>query len=484
MKKILSLILACLMLTGCLVACNKKEPDQGTNVTVDSDAKDSVLPDKDWEGQELKVMACVNDLVGNILENSDLTDPVGYEVYRRNAYLEEKYDFYITCRAADFGEYPSDLVRQEAYLGESSYDLILDAVRNMKAALAQFLYADLAELDYIDWDANGWETEANDSLDILGYRFLCTGDANLYEKSGAILMYYNRQIMSSITQEDIRQVALDGNWTMEKMYELMKLATIEDPTTGEISVYGLTHTDNEAFYNYLTTGFGMQIIKKDQDGNLSYSFDDAGTMEQTITAIDKVLEFYCDEKTTYNQRSYYSTPKAETIFLQNRSLFQPHLLCTMQTWRDSGVDYGVLPLPKANESIQKYGSAYYTGDTQFFVIPHFAKDADFSAFVLQALMENSGNLTRIYVEEQCKVRGSADSKDYDLITLALSNFVYDLGGIFDWGAIKTWIFIDRYDDNQAIQSLPVGGVNNFATSWAEKKDLAYYELNEFLMHFA
>ena len=28
------------------------------------------------------------------------------------------------------------------------------------------------------------------------------------------------------------------------------------------------------------------------------------------------------------------------------------------------------------------------------------------------------------------------------------------------------------------------GVNNFATSWAEKKDLAYYELNEFLMHFA
>ena len=354
----------------------------------------------------------------------------------------------------------------------------------MKDALAQFLYADLAELEYIDWDAEGWLTEANDSLDIMGYRFLCTGDANLYEKSGAVLMYYNRQIMTSITEEDIRDVALSGNWTMEKMYELMQLAAREDPTTGGITVYGLVHSNNEAFYNYLATGYGMNIITKDQDGNLSFSFDNSSTMENTISAIDDVLKFYCDETTTYSQRSFYSDLKAESLFLQNRSLFMPYLLCEMKTWRDSDIEYGVLPLPKANATAEKYGSAYYTGDTQFFVIPFYAKDKDFSSFALQALMENSGTLTHVYIEEQCKIRGSYESKDYDLITLALSNFVYDLGAVFNWGAIKTWIFVDRYDDNQAIQSLPVGGVNNFATSWAEKKDLAYYELNEFLMHFA
>ena len=106
------------------------------------------------------------------------------------------------------------------------------------------------------------------------------------------------------------------------------------------------------------------------------------------------------------------------------------------------MEYGVLPLPKADESTEQYGSAYYPGDTQFFVIPFYAKDTSFSAFVLQALMENSSNLTHIYVEEQCKIRGSYDSVDYDLITLALSNFVYDLGSIFNWGAIHTWIFVD------------------------------------------
>ena len=484
MKKILSLILACLMLTGCLVGCAKEAaPDDKPDAIVDYDGQDSVLPDKDWEGKELKIMACVNDLVGNIFQPSDFTNVVEAETYSRNTYLEEKYNFTIKCQAAAFGQWPSDVVRTEAASGESSYDLILDAMRSLKVALSQFLYSDLSELDYIDWNAKGWLKDANDSLDIMGYRFVCTGDANLYEKSGAILMYYNRNIMSSLADEDIRQVALDGNWTMEKMYQLMQDAATEDPSTGEVDVYGLVHSDNEAFYNYLTTGFGMQIVTKAQDGSLSYSFDDKGTMERTINNIDEVLRFYCDPKTTYSQRSYYSEPKAAEIFQQNSALFMPYLLCEMKTWRDSGVEYGVLPLPKADAS-NEYRSAYYTGDTQLFAIPCFAKDTAFSAFVLQALMENSEELIRIYVEDQCKIRGSYDVTDYNLITLALSNFVYDLGGIFDWGAIKTWIFIDRYNDNEALQSIPVGGVNNFATSWAEKKKLAYNELNDFLKHFS
>ena len=219
MKKILSLILACLMLTGCLVSCAKEAaPDDKPDAIVDYDGQDSVLPDKDWEGKELKIMACVNPLVGNIFQPSDFTNVVEAETYSRNTYLEEKYNFTIKCQAAAFGQWPSDVVRTEAASGESSYDLILDAMRSLKVALSQFLYSDLSELDYIDWNAKGWLKDANDSLDIMGYRFVCTGDANLYEKSGAILMYYNRNIMSSLADEDIRQVALDGNWTMDYLW--------------------------------------------------------------------------------------------------------------------------------------------------------------------------------------------------------------------------------------------------------------------------
>ena len=98
-------------------------------------------------------------------------------------------------------------------------------------------------------------------------------------------------------------------------------------------------------------------------------------------------------------------------------------------------------------------------------------------------MENSGGLTHAYVEEQCKIRGSADSVDYQLISLALDNFLYDLGAIFDWGAIKTWIFVDRYDANADLQSIPSSGVNNLVTNWESKKGLAHSELNAFLSHF-
>lgn len=482
MKKILSLILACLMLSLSLVGCQTTlNEDEESDGTVALDEQDSVLPDMDWGGKEMKIMACVNGLVGNIFEASDYTNQVEAEVYARNDYLEKTYNFTISCQGAVYGQWPSDVVRTEATAGESSYDIIMDAVRSMKGALSQFLYADLTELDYIDWNAKGWLKDANDSLDVMGYRFLCTGDANLYEKSGAVMMYYNRNMMESIQEEDIRQLALNGKWTMEEMYGLMKKAAQEDSATGEMMVYGLVHSEHEAFYNYLTTGYGMKIVTENADGALSFSFDDPTAMEHAINAVNNVLKFYSAHE-TYNQANYYATPKALDIFTQESSLFMPYLLCEMKTFRNAGLDYGVLPLPKSDET-DEYRSAYLTGDTQLFAIPCFAADTNFSAFVLQAMMENSEEIIHIYIEEQCKLRGSYDEVDYDLISLALSNFVYDLGGIFDWGAIKTWIFIDRYDGNQAIQSIPVSGTNNLATSWAEKRNLAYKELNDFLTHF-
>ncbi len=483
MKKVLCLLLCCMMLAGCFAGC-KNDGSKNSKKPSNTGTEDSVLPDKDWNAKELKVFINQNELVGNIIQNDDTTDTVGYEVFSRNSYLEEKYNFDILCTEMTNAECPAQRVRRDAAAGESSFDLILDSVTDMKGALAEFLFADLTELDYIDWDAKGWLKEANDSLDILGYRYICTGDANLYEKSGAVLMYYNRKMMYDLTDEneDIRQIALNGKWTMEKMCELINRASIVD-SGGNILVYGLTQPTDEAFYNYLATGYGMQIITKDPDGNLSFAFDDPGTVDRTLSAIDDVLEFYCNKTTTFNQRFPTATPKAESYFLEGRSLFQPDQLCTLKTWKGSNIDYGFLPLPKANEEVEKYGSAYYTEATQFFAIPRFAADPDFSAFALQALMENSGNLTHVYIEEQCKIRGSSDSVDYDLITLALSNFVYDLGNIFNWGAIKTWIFVDRYNPNEALQSIPATGENNFVTNWAEKKTLAHSELNDFLRHF-
>ena len=487
MKKIVCLLLVCFTLITCFAGCGKKSGNEKKNNNSKNGVENSVLPEKDWGGKELKVFINQNELVGNIIVNEDTTDLVGYEVFSRNAYIENKYNFDIFCTEMTNAECPAQKVRNDAAAGESTYDLILDSITDMKGALAEFLFADLADLDYIDWEAKGWLQEANDGLDILGYRYICTGDANLYEKSGAVLMYYNSDIMYAITEEgeDIRQIALDGNWTMEKMCDLIKRASIIDSTTNEVSVYGLANPHNEMFYCYLATGYGMQIIQKDLDGNLFFSFDDPGVLQQTLISIDEVLKFFCDNSTTYNQK-FKVVPKekkAETLFLANRVLFQPDQLCSMKTWKGANINYGFLPLPKANEDIDKYHAAYYGEDTQFFAIPAFAKDLSFSAFALQAMMENSGGLTHAYVEEQCKIRGSADDVDYQLISLALDNFLYDLGAIFDWGAIKTWIFVDRYDANADLQSIPSSGVNNLVTNWESKKGLAHSELYAFLNHF-
>ena len=141
MKRIISLMLVFLFLMGCVSCKKKEEPSTPTlEVTYESTEQGSVLPDKNWENRDLKVFINQNELVGNIIENSNLADAVGYEVYSRNMYLSEKYNFNILCTEMSTAECPAQKVVNEAAMGESSYDLILDSVTDMKGALAQFVF--------------------------------------------------------------------------------------------------------------------------------------------------------------------------------------------------------------------------------------------------------------------------------------------------------------------------------------------------------
>ena len=145
--------------------------------------------------------------------------------------------------------------------------------------------------------------------------------------------------------------------------------------------------------------------------------------------------------------------------------------------------YTTLPYPIYDPTVQEeYHAAYNYTTSTLMAIPALAKDTAFSAFALQAMNENSSKLVQYFVEEKCKIRGSVDQTDYDLMTLAVSNGAYDLGTIIDWGAVKTWIFIDRYGKDE-YYSVPISGINNFATLWEADKELAHQELADYLSAF-
>ena len=483
MKKFFAIMLCLLMCAGVLVGCKGGDSTTDTNAPSvgTTTQKESSLPDMDWGGRVIRVGEQESSSEPTAVFSDDISTALGNVVFVRNAHIKEKYN--IEVQAVNSSK-PSDEVVKEAMAGESTSDIVIDTVSHMKGALAQGVFYDLSSVKYVDLNGNGWNQRANKQLSIRNYQYIATGDLSIREKSGSFVIFCNRDKLESLTDEDLRQSVLDGNWTIEKMKKLVVDATVIDTTSGETTEYGLVNYNNHAFYNFLSTAYGVSICQKDDTDTPYFSFDDASMYEHTVNAIDDLLKMYV-ANTTYTPRYSTTNPQAIDVFTADNALFFSSVILDMTTIKkDASFTYTVLPHPKyeADGTTDYYSAKQYNYCT-LIAIPYFAADLDFSGFALQALAENSGDLTETYVEEQCKLKGSYDEIDYQLMSLALVDVTYDLGVIYNWGAVHIWIFTDRYDDASGIQSIPVGKVNNFATLWAADKALAHLELEEFLANF-
>ena len=485
MKRVVSVFLALLLFLFVFAGCRKK-PAQAPS-DAGEDKAESVLPDKKWGGKELKVIEKDTSVVESAIDSDDTSTKIGSEVFKRNVLIEEKYDFQITTRRYSAQRSPSEsVVYMEAAAGESNYDLVVDASSYMKGCLKEFVFADLRALPYIDWTAPGWDQSSNEDLTICGYQFVCTGDLNLREKAGASVIYCNRSMLENYTDEDLRQEVLDYEWTMEKMKELSSLVSIKDSGTGEVSQYGVANSSNNAFLNFMKSTYGMDICTKDENDIPSFTFDNSSYIERTIGWIDDLLLLYSNPDYTYTQRYSSSKPNAmEDLFKTGKALFYVGELGDVLDFKENCTfTYTTLPYPIYDTETQhEYHAAYDYSTSTLMAIPSLAKDLEFAAFALQAMNERSSSLVEYFVKEKCMIRGSYDEIDYKLMTLAVSNGAYDLGTIINWGAVKTWIFMDRYADATGIQSIPVSGQNTFASLWAGDKDLAHEELRDYLKVF-
>ena len=483
MKRILAILLCLMMCAGVLISCSNKEGNDTTVNTsgVETEEVKSSLPDMDWGGRVVRVGEQSSSSEPSAVFSDDMTTALGNVVFVRNAHIKDMYN--IEVEVVNSSK-PSDEVVKEAMAGESSVDLLIDTVSNMKGALAQGVFCDLSALKYVDLNGKGWNKDANRRLSIRHYQYVATGDLSLREKGGSYVIYCNRDKLEAISDIDIRQTVLDGKWTIELMQQLVKDATVIDTTSGGTLEYGLTNGDNIAFFNFLTTAYGLSICEKDDTDTPYFTFDNPTMYESAINAIDDLLKMYASQS-TYTPRYSTTTPSALDTFIDDKALFMSNVIQRLSEVKSNvSFIYTVLPHPKYEDdgTVQYYSAKHYSWCT-LVAVPYFAPDPDFSGFALQALTENSSDLTYTYVEEQCKLKGSYDEIDYQLMGYALVDVFYDLGAVYNWGAVKTWIFTDRYDDASGIQSIPVGKVNNFATLWAADKALAHLELEEFLTNF-
>ncbi len=394
------------------------------------------------------------------IEPLDTTDDVLKKgVTDRNDLIEERYGVTVKAYAVDD---VVETLRLDATAGMATYDAAMPFMGHA-APLAQngnfYNLYDFA--DYLHFDAPWWDQNANENLSIAGKLYFTTGDISIMQKVVSSCILFNKDMYGELcldTYGDLYQMVRDGKWTIDAMYEMGKLATMEidgEPGMSFHDQWGMVGT-NSIGGMYIASG--NKLITKD---NNDIPQIEIGATESSILYAEKVLQIYQDKSWFINTQKIDKAWDEKNVwegamgaFGNKRCLFFGTAFSALKKLRAYDADsiYGIVPLPKASVEQDKYYTHAGVNGAYGICIPVNVPNPEFSAYMIEALACGGKNfVTPAYYEVALKSRAAKDDDSDAMLDIIFGNVVYDLGILYNFGGIDMIGQLMR-DDSTAVAS--------------------------------
>ncbi len=371
-----------------------------------------------WDNEDIWVETATGDVLNDA-------------VFNRNLYLEETYGFTFEL------SYSADTYAKElqTYIlaQDDTYDLAFPMARTAATIAQQGCLTDLNQLNYIDPKTDVWNHVFNDEMEFDGRLFFITGDISINSFKAVRVMMFNKAIASECNLESPYELVNSGKWTFDKMNEMASAADKDLNGDQKMTVddqWGMTMQTATAglplFY-----GAGLKAVEM-VDGLPQVTLD----APQASDIFDKIVNILSDEMTYF----IGSDVDAKQIFSEGRSLFYAEVLKAAVDLRSSEIEFGLIPPPKYNEEQEFYRAYADTWCISPAVIPKTAKNAELSAFVLQATAEASTNTTRTaYYDVALTYQQLRDEESREMLDIIFDNFTLDSCDLYQWGGIISTI---------------------------------------------
>lgn len=352
-------------------------------------------------------------------ENGDILNDL---VYARNRAVEEKYN--VTIKA-DNDEYSRvmDTIRKQVQGGLEDYALYLADGHATKLA-AEGYFADMNAISTLDLSKPWWNEKAVSALSIEGKIYFSTGDINPTTMMSGGGLVFNKSLFSdndiAYPYDTVRQ----GKWTVDAMLSLTKDMSRDLNGDGTMSpeddLYSMSGWCAASPYAFFY-GMGGTMSKKGADDVPVLDWD-----------TDRISAIYADlYELIIGQKSYFVTDASKydtnfKCFSDGHAYFnQISLLTIDRNLRDMQDDYGILPMPKHDESQKDY-LAYVNAAGNLAMIPASAQDAERTGLLTEALAAGAYDMiTPSLYEIITKSRNVRDEESAEMVSIITGNIVYD-----------------------------------------------------------
>lgn len=446
MKKVLSLLLAILMLSTTLIACadSADTPANDTTVpeaettdapetadpTVDANGYelDSLPPDLKFDGETFTIFSW-SEFQEELFVESPTGEIVNDSVFKRNARVAERLGIEFNFIAEQRGDYNHfkdfcQKVNVTVNTNNGEYDLI--SSYNLAAPLMMLNHniINLADVEHIDLEKPWWPKTIVEETEIDGNYYFLTGDASIGLIKWLYCMYFNKELTDKFQVGDLYQIVLDGKWTLEKL-ETTVTDIYEDYNQNGLvdngDVYGLIARGDGNTFGFVPS-CDLAITSRDGEGLPVISF---GT-EKVIDVFNRVTKLFngtpgVKEWTDYDSETFVN---AQAMIVAAYFGYSRDYLTNVE------FEYGVIPYPKYDEDQVDYRT-HIGNEYSFYSIPIDARNYSMSGAVLEALASESyRTVTPAYFESALKVRYAKDSVTGQMLDLMRQNASFNFGSIY------------------------------------------------------
>lgn len=438
MKRVITILLALLMLLSC-VACgeNAETPDE-TVTHASSEAETEFFPDVprnkynetfrmigfnqpgDWYYAEERTNNVLNDAIYEM--NVTIEDYLGVDIE------------YEQITSVSTGGEVFDKVRPHMLAGDDVYQLcILHPYYSYNSFIGGNFAYDFYQFNnngYTDFEQKYWNKTVIDSLAINGHAFIALGDLCSYTLN---VLYANKTLLERVNREMPYDMVKNGGWTMDEFFAMTKDLYIDNDGDGKRNnndVYGFASMWDANGSAFLQAADIFVVRRNDQD-QFELCMNEG---DRLVDFYDKLFEWSKDESVYIWSYGNKNNTSVIVPFLSGRSYFTLDSLGT--TYLEAEFDVGVLPLPKFDVNQENYQHVNWGNNI---VVPSTIKNEAMVGQVIELMAYYTSTIVHeAYYDTVLQYRVSNSPEDREMVQLIYSTVVYDPGIAFCDGNMQLW----------------------------------------------
>jgi len=454
MKRIFLALMAALLVSTGMTACESEVPDAETapasaaETETAAETKPVFVPE-DFGGIDFMFFGVdpksrqdwTVNTYSETIADGETGEVINDAIFKRNLTVEELYNISIKEMSTARENVGSEALKV-ILAGDDVYQVVNLSGGSAAALLNQpeALY-DLHTISTLDLTHDWWDENSIETFTIGGKLYNVVGDMNMRCFFSSVVLMMNKHLIESHGLDSPFMLVREGKWTMDTMMSMAETVTNDMNGDGKIGL-----DDTAGFFGEsITTHWGLNAMGVRTITNVDGSPRLTVNTEKAISGMEKYVRLLRSGESAIFASDISSQFAGENIWysrmmpmlMNNQLLFYNHYLGSSLDLRSMESDFGIIPLPKYDEAQETYYTATHPQYVSFMTIPVTNAEPERTGKIMEAMNAYSTEYVVPAVYQTTLVgKVIRDEESEEMLDIIFANRVYDIGYLFNWGGLN------------------------------------------------